>query len=67
MALIRNRRRPELSFQERLNRFAEQARGAAQQLPPGADRDHLIQRALENEVAANLDRWLLSPGLRPPK
>lgn len=48
-------------------RFAAQAREAASQLPPGADRDQLAQRALENETAAKIDRWLSSPGLRSPK
>jgi hypothetical protein len=38
-----------LSFQERLKRFLEQARGAARNLPPGTDRNELIQRTKENE------------------
>jgi hypothetical protein len=67
MKRTRNRKRPAMSFQERLMRFAAQAREAASQLPPGADRDQLAQRALENETAAKIDRWLSSPGLRTPK
>jgi hypothetical protein len=67
MKRTRNRKRPTMSFQDRLMRFAEQAREAASQLPPGADRDQLAQRALENETAAKIDRWLSSPGLRSPK
>jgi hypothetical protein len=67
MKRTRNRKRPALSFQERLERFAAQARDAARELPPGADRDRLAQQALENETAAKIDKWLSSPGLRSPK
>jgi threonine synthase len=67
MKRTRNRKRPTMSFQDRLMRFAAQARERASQLPPGRDRDQLAQRALENETAAKIDRWLSSPGLRSPK
>jgi hypothetical protein len=67
MKRTRNRKRPALSFQERLQRFAAQAREAASELPPGVDRDRMAQQALENETAAKIDRWLSSPGLRSPK
>jgi hypothetical protein len=67
MKRTRNRKRPVLSFQDRLKRFAEQAREAASQMPPGAARDRLAQQALENETAAKIDRWLSSPGMRGPK
>jgi hypothetical protein len=67
MKRTRNRKRPDMSFQDRLQRFAAQAREAAKSLPPGADRDRLAQQALENETAAKIDRWLSSPGLRSPK
>jgi hypothetical protein len=67
MKRTRNRKRPALSFQDRLKRFAAQAREAASQMPPGADRDRLAQQALENETAAKIDRWLSSPGVRSPK
>jgi hypothetical protein len=67
MKRTRNRKRPDLSFQDRLRRFAAQARKTAGTLPPGADRDRLAQQALESETAANIDKWLSSPGLRSPK
>ena len=67
MKRTRNRKRPALSFQDRLKRFATQAREAASQMPPGAERDRLAQQALENETAAKIDKWLSSPGLRGPK
>jgi hypothetical protein len=67
MKRTRNRKRPVLSFQDRLKQFAAQAREAANRMPPGADRDRLARLAVENETAARIDRWLSSPGLRGPK
>jgi hypothetical protein len=63
----RNRKRPLLSFQERLNQFARNAREAARQLPPGAERYDLLLKARDGEAAAKIDRWLSSPGLQAPK
>jgi hypothetical protein len=67
MKRTRNRKRPDLSFQDRLKRFAARSRETAEALPPGAERDRLAQQALESETAANIDKWLSSPGLRSPK
>ena len=67
MSKKRNRRRPELSFQERLNKFTQEARAAAKKLPPGAERSDLLQKAREGEAAAKIERWLSSPGLQSPK
>jgi hypothetical protein len=67
MTKTRNRKRPTLSFQERLRCYADQARSAAHGMPPGAERDRLVQKALESEAAANIDRWLSSSGLQSPK
>jgi hypothetical protein len=63
----RNRTRPLLSLQERLSNFARNARAAARALPPGAERHELLLKARQGEAAANIDRWLSSPGLRAPK
>jgi hypothetical protein len=67
MTKTRNRKRPALSFQERLRFSADQARSAAHGKPPGAERDRLVQKALESEAAANIDRWLSSSGPQRPK
>jgi len=63
----RNRKRPSLSFQERLSKFAENARTAAKMLPPGAERHDLLLKARQSEAALNIDRWLSSPALQEPK
>lgn len=63
----RNRSRPALPLQERLGQVALRAREEAAGLPPGEERDRLIEIAMANEAAATIDRWLSSPGLHGPK
>jgi len=63
----RNRSRPALSLRDRLTKFAKDARDAATKLPPGAERHTLLQKARDGEAAAELERWLSSPGLEGPK
>jgi hypothetical protein len=63
----RNRSRPVLSLQERLKQLASRAREKAAGLPPGQERDHLMQTAVASDAAAAMDRWLTSPGLQSPK
>jgi len=67
MAKKRNRSRPPLSLQERLTKFAQDARAAAKKLPAGAERHELLAKARDGEVAAKIDRWLSSSGLQGPK
>lgn len=67
MTKKRNRTRPALSLQERLNKFAQEARDAARHLPAGAERHTQLQKARNGEAAAAIERWLSSPGLQNPK
>jgi hypothetical protein len=67
MTRKRNRTRPALSLQERLNRFTQEARAAARTMPAGAERYTLLQKARDGEAAAEMERWLSSPGLQAPK
>jgi len=66
MTKKRNRTRPAQSLQERLTTFAQQARLAAQNMPAGAERHALLQKARDGEAAAEMER-LLSPELQDPK
>ena len=66
MTKKRNRSRPALPLQERLNNLAQTAREAADRLPAGPERDRLVKQALASEGAARLERWLSSPGLLRP-
>ena len=55
-----------LSFQHRIASFAKTAREVAERLPPGAQKDELIRKASRADIAAHLDEWANSPGLRAP-
>lgn len=63
----RNRTRPALSLQERLSQFTRNARDQARNLPAGAERHAQLQKARDAEAAAEMERWLSSPGLQGPK
>jgi hypothetical protein len=63
----RRRAKQTTSLKDRLAVFAEDARGKASQLGPGAERDDLLKRARQADTAAHLDDWANSPGLRPPE
>src|SRR5712675_3243905 len=55
------------SFEERLAQQAQLFNDQAKMLPPGKDREILLRRARQTEAAANINEWLTSPGLPPPK
>ena len=67
MVKKRNRVPVEKSLQERLQLFTRSIRAAARQLPPGVERAELARKARDGEAAANIERWLSSPGLRKPR
>ncbi|MCP3390450.1 hypothetical protein NLM27_16860 [Bradyrhizobium sp. CCGB12] len=63
----RNRTRPVLSLQQRLNKFTQEARAAAKNLPAGAERRALLQKVRDGEAAAEMERLLSSPDPHHPK
>lgn len=66
MTARRNRKKQTQSLQARLAAFAENARERARSLPPGKEREMLLQRAKQNEVTSSLTDWLSAPvGARP--
>jgi hypothetical protein len=67
MTTTRHRHKHTVSFGERLHRAADRARQEAQQLPEGARRDLLMQKASQAETAAHINEWVASPGERSPK
>jgi hypothetical protein len=50
-----------------LLQHAQSARDAAHRLPPGKKREMLLRQARSSEMAVQIDRWITSPGLRPPE
>ncbi|HEV2157576.1 hypothetical protein [Bradyrhizobium sp.] len=67
MTKKRNRTRPDLTLQERLNKFTQEARAAAKKLPAGAERHALLQKVRDGEAAAEMERLLSSPDQQTPK
>lgn len=67
MSIRRRRVKQELSFEARLLKHAQDAREAARKCLPGKEREMLLRQARASEMAAQIDRWIASPGLRPPE
>ena len=55
------------SFQDRLSDFISGARYEANAAPGGADEYELRKEIRQAETAANIEAWVNSPGLHPPK
>ena len=52
---------------QRLSEEAAKLRNEALGTPPGVERERLIRRAQDAESASQLNGWLNSRGLQPPK
>jgi hypothetical protein len=63
----RKRIRQTNTLAERLQQASDRLRSEARQKPPGMEREILLKRARQADVAAHIDEWLSSPGLRSPK
>jgi hypothetical protein len=50
-----------------LDGHAKLLRQEAHAVSSGAERDRLIRRARQIDIAAHIDEWLSSPGLQPPR
>ena len=48
-------------------KHAQQTRETARQIPPGKKREMLLRQARASEMAAQIGKWIASPGLRPPE
>nr|WP_041359283.1 hypothetical protein [Nitrobacter hamburgensis] len=55
------------TFQDRLIEEARRLREEATKIPDGMARNLLLQQAFQAETAVNVDLWLSSSGLQPPK
>jgi hypothetical protein len=66
MSIKRPRIRHQTTFQERLAGEAKRFAELAEQTRPGVQRDFYLRRSRQAAVAANIDMWLSSPGLKPP-
>jgi hypothetical protein len=62
----RKRIKHQVSFKQRLMKVAGEARAAAAAMPPSTQRNRLIFKARQHELAAQIDRWVSSPGKQLP-
>jgi hypothetical protein len=68
--MLKQRRRyfkQTVSLKDRLTSFARETLKMASRLPPGRERDDLVNRAKQASNASHLDDWINSPGLKRPK
>lgn len=67
--MLQKRRRIKhtMTFDERLAKSAAQLKEQARGMPPGREKDALMKRARQTDVAVHINEWLTSPGLRPPR
>nr|WP_246709456.1 hypothetical protein [Bradyrhizobium sp. 6(2017)] len=61
----RRRFKQTMSLGERLAHEAQELRQRAKGLPPCGEREALLRKARQDEIAAHLTEWLTSPGLKP--
>ncbi|WP_445216669.1 hypothetical protein ACKWRH_31405 [Bradyrhizobium sp. Pa8] len=62
----RHRFKQDRALGERLIQEARLAREMAEHLPPGEQREELLKKAHGSDVAAHIEEWLNSPGLKAP-
>jgi hypothetical protein len=62
----RRRFKNTLTFPDRLANEAERLREEAETKPPGPERDALLRKARQADIAAHIDQWVSSPGLKSP-
>ena len=53
--------------QQRLREQAEAFKRQAEKLPYGREREELLLKARQLETASNINAWVSSPGLSPPR
>ncbi|PPQ19164.1 hypothetical protein CV770_11840 [Bradyrhizobium sp. AC87j1] len=63
----RRRFKQQLTLQDRLSAWVKQVEEQASRLPPGPERDALLKKARQADVANHLHDWVIPPGLQPPK
>ena len=56
-----------LPLTDRLKLFSDRLKKHAVELRSGPERDALLMRVRIADTASDMDRWLSSPGLRPPE
>jgi hypothetical protein len=56
-----------LTFPYRMTKEAERFKLEAHSKPPGQEREELLTKARQAETAVDIDEWISSRGLEPPR
>jgi hypothetical protein len=56
-----------ITSEEKWHQQSKAAKTEAEKLPYGKERDALVRKARQLQTASEINQWLASPELRPPK
>ena len=56
-----------ITIEEKWLQQSETAKSEAEKLPYGKEREALVRKARQLHTASQINEWLSSPGLQPPK
>jgi hypothetical protein len=59
--------RNKITIEQKWHQQSEVAKNEAKKLPHGKERDALTRKARQLETASQINQWLSSPELQPPK
>jgi leucyl aminopeptidase len=65
--VLRRRSKQSESLQDRLMKFAKEAREKASRLPPGSEREDMLRKARQADTASHMNDWINSLELQSPK
>ena len=52
---------------ERLDQESQRIKEEAKKLPPGKERQEMLCKARQADIAASITQWISLPGLEPPE
>jgi hypothetical protein len=56
-----------ITIEQKWHQQSEAAKDEAEKLPHGKERDALVRKARQLKTASQINQWLSSPELQPPK
>ena len=56
-----------ITIEQKWHEQSEAAKNEAQKLPHGKEGEALVRKARQLKTASQINQWLSSPGLQPPK
>jgi hypothetical protein len=56
-----------ITIEEKWHQQSEAAKTEAAKLPHGKEREALVRKARQLETASQINQWLSSPELKPPR